>query len=277
MKRIVGRVGWLLIGSGIGLLIVGGGLAYPYIHSRLAGPTSMISPPTPSVRPTAVADAGDDPTETEPTQTATQPELGGYRNPPYVGLRKKLPTDAPEVSPQPSPVTPSAVPPTLTAEPPEPEEEDRGGRPPTRIVVPTIGVDAPVVRASQSETQVGGETWAIWDVPDEYAAGWHETSALPGEPGNTVLSGHNTNNGEVFRDLYTLRAGDEVVVYSEEISHTYYVSQTLIVPEAGQPLEVRLKNARYAMPTDDERLTLITCHPYGSLRNRLIVIARPSE
>jgi sortase (surface protein transpeptidase) len=55
------------------------------------------------------------------------------------------------------------------------------------------------------------------------------------------------------------------------------VSETLILPEAGQPLGVRRENARYVMPTDDERLTLVTCHPYGSLRNRLIVIARPDE
>lgn len=75
----------------------------------------------------------------------------------------------------------------------------------------------------------------------------------------------------------TLETGDEVILASDEISRTYYVSQTLVVPEAGQPLEVRLENARYAMPTDDERVTLITCHPYGSLRNRLIIIARPND
>ena len=45
--------------------------------------------------------------------------------------------------------------------------------------------------------------------------------------------------------------------------------------DAGLPLEVRVKNASYIQPTRDERLTLVTCHPYGSLRNRLIVIARP--
>jgi len=61
------------------------------------------------------------------------------------------------------------------------------------------------------------------------------------------------------------------------VTRTYHVSQTLILPEAGQSLGTRLANARYVRPTDDSRLTLITCHPYGSLRNRLIVIARPAE
>jgi sortase A len=118
----------------------------------------------------------------------------------------------------------------------------------------------------------------VWEVPNEYAAGWHETSARLGEPGNTVLNGHNTTNGEVFRDLYRLEAGDKIIVYGQEVSRrTYVVSVTLILPEAGQPREVRLENARYVMPTDDERLTLVTCHPYGSLRSRLIVVARPAE
>jgi len=109
-----------------------------------------------------------------------------------------------------------------------------------------------------------------------YAAGWHETSAPLGMPGNIVLNGHNTTNGEVFRDLYTLEAGDTIIVYSGDVPYTYAVSEILILPEAGQPLEVRLENARYVTTTDDERLTLVTCHPYGSLRYRLIAIAHPA-
>jgi LPXTG-site transpeptidase (sortase) family protein len=86
---------------------------------------------------------------------------------------------------------------------------------------------------------------------------------------------HNTTNGEVFRDLYTLQAGDVITSYAGDIPHAYTVTEVLILPEAGQPLEVRIENARYILPTDDERLTLVTCHPYGSLRYRLIVIAHP--
>jgi LPXTG-site transpeptidase (sortase) family protein len=123
--------------------------------------------------------------------------------------------------------------------------------------------------------EIEGKVQSVWGVPDGYAAGWHATSAAVGERGNLVLNGHNTNNGEIFRDLYTLHPENEIIVYSDAISRTYAVSETLILPEGGQPLEVRLANARYVMPTDDERLTLVTCHPYGSLRNRLIVIAKP--
>jgi len=147
---------------------------------------------------------------------------------------------------------------------------------PTRIVIPDIDVDAPVVEVSLEPADVDGQTQAVWDVPAMYAAGWHDTSAPLGVPDNTVLNGHNTTNGEVFRDLYTLEAGDTITVYSDGTPYTYAVSEILILPEAGQPLEVRLENARYILPTGDERLTLVTCHPYGSLRNRLIVIALPS-
>jgi LPXTG-site transpeptidase (sortase) family protein len=116
---------------------------------------------------------------------------------------------------------------------------------------------------------------STWEVPEQYAVGWQETSSALDVPGNTVLNGHNTTNGEVFRNLYTLRPGDTITMYSGETPFTYIVTETLILAETGQSLETRQENAQYVLPTADERLTLVTCHPYGSLRNRLIVIARP--
>jgi sortase A len=96
-------------------------------------------------------------------------------------------------------------------------------------------------------------------------------------PGNTVLNGHNTTRGEVFRDLYQVEPGDRMVIYSEDLPFFYEVSEKLFLPEGGQPLEVRVDNARYIQPTNDERVTLVTCHPYASLQYRLIIIARPEE
>jgi len=136
-------------------------------------------------------------------------------------------------------------------------------------------VDAPIVPVSWYTTEIAGQVQATWEVPDQYAAGWHETSAPLGQMGNTVLNGHNTTYGEVFRDLYKLEAGDPIIVYAGDVPYTYTVSEVLILPEAGQPLEVRRQNARYIQPTGDERLTLVTCHPYGSLRYRLVLIAHP--
>lgn len=264
--RDSGLLARLLIGVGAGLLIVGGTLAYPYVHSRLARPSSMALATTPPH--TVVA-------------TTRAPELSagsGDPDPPQVAnAGNQTPVSTPAPSSTPSREVVPTLTPTSSTE--VLDSKARGSRdaPPTRIVIPTIGVDGPVIPVSVERTEVGGQIQAAWGVPDEYAAGWHETSAMLGERDNMVLNGHNTNNGEIFRDLYTLAPGDEVVVFSRAVSRTYTVSETLILPEAGQPLQVRIANARYAMPTDDERLTLITCHPYGSLRNRLIVMAIPSE
>ena len=38
---------------------------------------------------------------------------------------------------------------------------------------------------------------------------------------------------------------------------------------------VRRANAQWIAPTDDERLTLVTCWPYISNTHRLIIVAKP--
>ena len=150
------------------------------------------------------------------------------------------------------------------------------GTVPVHLRIPAIHVDAPVEPISLTVTWVDGQAQRMWAVPDHAAAGWHETSARLGVAGNTVLNGHNTTHGEIFRDLYKLQEGDEVFVRGRDgQTYAYRVVEKYILPEAGQPLAVRLKNAQYIQPTADERLTLVTCHPYASLANRLIVIARP--
>jgi sortase (surface protein transpeptidase) len=76
--------------------------------------------------------------------------------------------------------------------------------------------------------------------------------------------------------LYKLDVGTTIVIDAEDgATYTYTVTEKLILPEAGQPVEVRIQNAQYILPTVDERLTLVTCHPYGSLANRLLIIAHP--
>jgi sortase A len=103
------------------------------------------------------------------------------------------------------------------------------------------------------------------------------TSAPFGLPGNTVLDGHHNVKGEVFRDLWTLQAGDEITLYAGAQARPYRVRQVLILPEKGQPLEVRLANARYIQPSEDERLTLVTCWPYENNTHRTVVVALPQE
>jgi sortase A len=186
-----------------------------------------------------------------------------------------LPTATPTENP-PSP-TPQEIESATATPTPTPVPTPYIGEVPSLLRIPILELEAPVVPIGVKTVSVGGTTARMWDVPDYRAAGWHETSARLGVPGNTVLNGHNTLSGEVFRDLYRTPVGALVVVGTEDGEEfSYRVKEKYILPEAGQPLEVRLQNARYIQVTQDERLTLITCHPYGSLANRLIVIAQPA-
>ncbi len=175
----------------------------------------------------------------------------------------------PPTAPSPPTLTPTPLPPTPTPTP--------AIYPPTRLVIPSAGIDATIVPTHWEMQEVAEVQHSVWVVPDAPLVGWHETSAPLGRPGNTVLNGHNWPENGPFRFLYQVQPGDPLILYSSYLPFLYRVDEVLLLPEAGEPLEVRQANARYIQPTDDERVTLVTCHPYGSTRFRLIVIARPAE
>lgn len=125
----------------------------------------------------------------------------------------------------------------------------------TRIVIPAIGVDAPVVEGDDWEQLKKG-------------VGHHISSANPGERGNCVLSGHNDVFGEVFRRLEDLELEDEVIVYTGVQPYRYVVKTKRIV----EPTDVSVM-----YPTTKPVLTLITCHPYLVDTHRLVVVAELSE
>jgi sortase (surface protein transpeptidase) len=52
---------------------------------------------------------------------------------------------------------------------------------------------------------------------------------------------------------------------------------TMLMPERFKSLTVRLDNARWILPTKDERLTLITCWPAKSNTHRVIIVALPEK
>jgi sortase A len=124
---------------------------------------------------------------------------------------------------------------------------------PQRLLMPSLGVDTPV-----KEVFVVDEAWQVAD----YAAGYHNGTTLPGNTGNTVLSGHAGLRGGVFRDLGDLHPGDEVIVETGGWSYTYRV-RTL---RAVWPTQIEVMN-----PTTTPVLTLITCTNWDT--QRLIVVA----
>jgi sortase A len=148
--------------------------------------------------------------------------------------------------------------------------------PPDRLVIPAIKLDAKVVPMGWRVVKVNGKQSSEWVIP-ENAVGWHKNSGLPGHGDNIVMSGHHNIKGEVFRRLVDVKVGDKIDVYVGSTLYRYEVAETYIVKEKGQPLSVRLKNARFMQPTGDERLTLISCWPYNNNTHRVIVVANPFD
>jgi LPXTG-site transpeptidase (sortase) family protein len=147
---------------------------------------------------------------------------------------------------------------------------------PVRISIPTIDLTADIINATQKEIVQGEKTYIQWSAPDEFAVGWHFTSSFLGVPGNTVLNGHHNVFGKVFEHLDQLVSGDEIFIYGNDLHiYEYVVSNTMILAERDVSLDERLENARWILPSEDERITLITCWPYFSNTHRLIIVARP--
>jgi LPXTG-site transpeptidase (sortase) family protein len=182
------------------------------------------------------------------------------------------PTPAPiQIEPQPVPPTATPIPPTP---PPAPAPAPVVGGAPTRLVIDSVGIDSEVTPVGWSVVEQDGRQYSIWQVAD-FAVGWHKTTAPLGQPGNTVMAGHHNVKGEVFRDLVNVEVGDRVTVYSGDKKFEYVVELKTIVKEKGEPLEVRQRNAQWIAPTNDERLTFVTCWPYTNNTHRVIVVAKP--
>jgi LPXTG-site transpeptidase (sortase) family protein len=189
----------------------------------------------------------------------------------------KLEPQAPEVLPQ-NHLPPKTEQSISEVDTPGEVEAVQGQLPPEvpkRIVIESIGLDAPVIPAPVEFETLAGKEFMKWLVPDERATGWHSTSAMLGEPGNTVLNGHHNAFGEVFVALDDVLEGDIIWVESTNSRFIYQITNKIVLPEKYEELEVRMHNAQWLLPSIDERLTLISCWPYESNTHRLIVVARP--
>jgi LPXTG-site transpeptidase (sortase) family protein len=257
----------LLIWTGLALIIFGCALTYPFMRDAIqaqSDPSTSLSFVV-TLPPTTVDAATITPAMT-PVDTATSaPTLDVSVTPSPIPPATAVPS--PVVLPDNSTGSAAIVTPQAVLVPtPIP-----AGDPPDRIVIPAIQLDAPVQAAGWHIEQ----GVSVWDVPARRAAGWLKTSAPAGQKGNTVLDGHHNIEGEVFKRLVDLKPGDVIELYSGIKIFRYGVTEKHILPDRDQPLAVRIANAQWIQPTDDERLTLVTCWPYTSNTHRLIIVARP--
>jgi LPXTG-site transpeptidase (sortase) family protein len=122
----------------------------------------------------------------------------------------------------------------------------------TRISIPKIDLSAIVVE--------GTDHHALKLGPGHLAG-----SAFAGGEGNSVLTAHRDT---FFRHLVELKKGDRIMVQRDGKTYTYEVSSQRIV----QPDDLSV-----IQPTNDNRLTLITCYPtyyIGPAPERLIVTSK---
>jgi len=140
--------------------------------------------------------------------------------------------------------------------------------PEPRLIIPKINVNVPVNydvtpdQASQLKAMENGV--AYFGIPG--------ANSKPGQIGNTVISGHSSNDfldgGKykfVFALLERLKEGDVFYLHYEGTRYTYTVTRTQVV----KPTEV----GALVYETDKPEVTLITCTPLGTALNRLLVTA----
>lgn len=147
--------------------------------------------------------------------------------------------------------------------------------PAIRISIPAIGLNASIQEiAPTAKTAADGSQAYVWEAV-AYAVAHYDSSAKPGQGGNIVLAGHNNYLGEVFRDLHALEPGDEVILYTETGEFHYRVESNLVIPYLGVEAEGDAMLQFYAGPQPREQVTLISCWPYATNANRIVVIAVP--
>lgn len=89
---------------------------------------------------------------------------------------------------------------------------------------------------------------------------------MPGQLGNSAIAGHRTTYGEPFRHLDELEVGDEILVTMPYGVFTYRVTSVVIVDPSDREVIA-------TTDPDVASLTLATCHPAYSARERLIIHA----
>jgi len=176
------------------------------------------------------------------------------------------PTPGPTL-PAPSPTPPPAATARATQPPATPQPTPQPPAPPTRLLLPSLDLDAAVV-----EVPISNGTWDLAALTHEIA---HlGGTAYPGEGSNMVLAGHVTlsRGAGPFLLLERLQPGDAAIVYAGEQAYTYrVVSKTYVAPN----------DVSVVQPTSEPILTLLTCTRWDAQNRRyterVAVIARLVE
>lgn len=119
------------------------------------------------------------------------------------------------------------------------------------MIIPTISLDYPLIHGTLDEQLQRG-------------IGHYAGSALPGENGNVIVSGHRDT---VFRNLGKVKIGELIIIKNQYGIFNYRAAGIRIVGENDRTVIV---------PSNKEMLTITTCYPFiyvGSAPQRYILTA----
>lgn len=110
------------------------------------------------------------------------------------------------------------------------------------------------------------------DVLDVLGLGHYEGTAMPGAIGNFAVAGHRVTYGKPLNRVEELQVGDPLIVQTEQAWYVYRVTETRIVRPSQVEVLLPTPSQPDVAPTQAV-LTLTTCHPMYSARDRFVVHA----
>jgi sortase A len=111
-------------------------------------------------------------------------------------------------------------------------------------------------------------------IPDlRKGPGHYPGTAMPGQVGNFVVSGHRTTYLAPFNRLGELRDGDRILIDTRARQYVYKVTGMKIVRPSDVSVAAPVPEHPKATPTG-RLITLTTCNPKYSAAQRLIVFGR---
>ncbi len=110
------------------------------------------------------------------------------------------------------------------------------------------------------------------DVLDVLGVGHYEGTAMPGGLGNFAVAGHRVTYGKPFNRIEELQVGDPLVVQTEAAWYVYRVTGAEVVAPRDVDVILPVPRQPSATPTT-AMMTLTTCHPMYSARERYVVHA----
>ena len=167
---------------------------------------------------------------------------------------------------------------------PAPVPADDGAAAPPAVALPAAG-DPPVPTEPGHATTFATLVVPRWTgeperpisqgvdratVLDPLGLGHYPGTAMPGAVGNFAVAGHRTTYGKPLHRVEELAVGDPLVVRTADTWYVYRVTATRIVTPADVEVIAPDPADPAAVPTQ-RSITLTTCHPMFSARERYVV------